>query len=74
MIERFLKYSLERERKICVVLMDEGGAMIKKNMQVTSMDDDGFTALLPGRKRESRSALSQVLTAAYARGDQGELE
>ena len=39
MIDRFLKYSLENEKKICAVLM---------------MDD--------------------VLTCAYARGDQGELE
>ena len=74
MIRRFLQYSLERERKICVVIMDENGAMIKKNMLVTAMDDDGFSARLPGRKREMRYALSQVLTAAYARGDQGELE
>lgn len=74
MIRRFLQYSLEREKKICVVLMDEDGAMIKRNMRVTAMDEAGFSALLPGRKKEIHYAISQVLTAAYARGDQGELE
>jgi hypothetical protein len=43
---------------------------------VTAIDEDGqgFSALLPGRKKESHFSLSDVLTAAYARGDQGELE
>lgn len=75
MVERFLRYSLERGRKICVVLLD-GTAMKKTNLQVTSLDADGagFTAHLPGRKRDVHLNLSDVLTAAYARGDQGELE
>ena len=75
MVERFLRYSLERGRKICVVLLG-GGAMKKTNLQVTSLDEDGkgFTARLPGRKRDVHLNLSDVLTAAYARGDQGELE
>ena len=75
MIERFLKYSLERETKICVVLMKDG-AMKKTNLRVTAIDGDGagFSALLPVRKRETRFSLSDVLTATYARGDKGELE
>lgn len=73
MVERFLRYSLERERKICVVLLD-GGEMKRTNLRVTAIDSDGFTARLSGRKREVRFAMQDVLTAAYARGDQGELE
>jgi len=75
MIERFLRYSLERETKICVVLLKDG-AMKKTNLRVTAIDGDGagFSALLPGRKRETHYAMGDVLTAAYARGDQGELE
>lgn len=75
MIERFLRYSLERERKICAVLMTDG-RIEKTNLRVTSIDADGagFSALLPGRKKETRLATADVLTAAYARGDQGELE
>lgn len=75
MVKRFLQYSLEREQKICVVLMQEG-QMKKTNLRVTAIDGDsaGFLALLPGRKRETRFAVSDVLTATYARGDRGELE
>ena len=75
MLDRFLKYSLERERKICAVLMQEG-QMIKKNLLVTAIDADeqGFMAKLPGRKKDVHIALDDVLTCAYARGDQGELE
>lgn len=73
MIKRFLQYSLERERKICVVLMLEG-MMVKKNLLVTAMDEEGFSARFPGRKKDVHIPLCDVLTAAYARGDQGELE
>ena len=75
MIDRFLKYSLEREKKICVVLMQDG-QMVKKNLLVTAIDADaqGFMARFPGRKKEVHVAMNDVLTCAYARGDQGELE
>ncbi|MBR5303046.1 MAG: hypothetical protein IKU38_09440 [Clostridia bacterium] len=50
--------------------------MAKKNLLVTAIDADGqgFTARFPGRKKEAHVAVSDVLTCAYARGDQGELE
>ena len=75
MIDRFLRYSLENERKICAVLLQDG-QMLKKNLLVTGIDADaqGFTARLPGRKKEVHFAIADVLTCAYARGDQGELE
>ena len=75
MINRFLKYSLERQQKICAVLMQDG-QMIKKNLLIVSIDEDGqgFSAKLPGRKKETHFQMDDVLTCAYARGDQGELE
>ena len=75
MIDRFLKYSLENEKKICAVLMMDG-QMIKKNLLVTAIDEDGqgFSAVLAGRKKQTHIDLHDVLTCAYARGDQGELE
>ena len=75
MVDRFLKYSLEREKKICAVLM-ENGAMIRKNLLVTAIDETGgrFTARLPGRKKDVTIEMADVLTCAYARGDRGELE
>lgn len=75
MIDRFLKYSLERQTKICAVLLQDG-QMVKKNLLVTNIDEDGqgFMARFPGRKRETHISVCDVLTCAYARGDQGELE
>jgi hypothetical protein len=75
MVRRFLTYSLEREQKICVLLMKDG-QMKKTNLRVTAVDENGqgFMALLPGRKKETHFELSDVLTATYARGDRGELE
>ena len=75
MIDRFLKYSLEREKKICAVLIAEG-QMVKKNLLVTAIDEDqqGFMAKFPGRKKDVHILLADVLTCACARGDQGELE
>ena len=75
MIDRFLKYSLENEKKICAVFLQDG-QMVKKNLLVTSIDEDGsgFCAKLSGRKKETRFLMDDVLTCAYARGDQGELE
>ena len=75
MIDRFLTYSLENGRRISAVLT-MGGAMVKKNLLVTALDADGqgFTARLPGRKRDTHFTMDDVLTCAYARGDQGELE
>ena len=74
-IDRFLKYSLEREKKICAVLMQDG-AMKKVNLIVTAIDEDGsgFSARLAGRKKDMHVDCANVLTCAYARGDQGELE
>ena len=75
MIDIFLNYSLERQTKICAVLMQDG-QMVKKNLLVTNIDEDGqgFMARFPGRKRETHISVCDVLTCAYARGDQGELE
>ena len=73
MIERFLKYSLENGRKISVILSDAQG-MKRKNLQVTAVEEEGFNALFPGRKKAVKVPFSSVLTADYARGDHGELE
>ena len=71
--ERFLKYSLERNCKICVVLM-QAGQMKKVNLRVTAIGENGFDAVPSGRKKPVHIRLEDVLTAAYARGDQGALE
>ena len=54
--------------------MMQHGQMKKLNLRVTSIGEDGFTAIPAGKKKEVRIDREDVLTAAYARGDQGELE
>lgn len=75
MVMRFLKYSLEREKKIAVVLLDDGG-MRQRNLLVTSIDEDGqgFCAMFSGKKKPDHIPVSRVLCVGYARGDRGELE
>lgn len=74
MTERFLRYSLERGRKILVVLL-EGAEVKRANLTVTGIAEDGksFTARAAGRK-EKTYRLEDVLSCAYARGDAGEIE
>ena len=73
MTERFLQYSLERDCKICVVLMKDR-QMKKVNLRVTAIGENGFDAVPSGRKKPVHIRMEDVLTAAYARGDQGALE
>lgn len=76
MVERFLRYSLERQKKIRAVLLEEDGGLRRANLLVTSIDGDaqGFFAVASGKKKPAHYALSAVLSAGYARGDQGEIE
>jgi len=75
LVDRFLKYSLERGVRISAVMMKEG-AIAKTNLQVMAIDEDGhgFYARLPGRKKDVHIDMDSLLTCAYARGDQGALE
>lgn len=59
MTERFLKYSLERNCKICVVLM-QAGQMKKVNLRVTAIGEDGFDAVFSGRKRPVHVRMEDV--------------
>ena len=75
MLDRFLRYSLENGRKIAVVFLSEGKPQ-KKNLLVTGIhpEEETFTALLSGKKKEILFRAEDVLTADYARGDHGDLE
>ena len=56
--ERFLKYSLERNCKICVVLMQEG-QMKKVNLRVTAIDENGFDAVFSRIQSPAATALAE---------------
>ncbi|HIU19582.1 MAG TPA: hypothetical protein IAC48_05940 [Candidatus Limiplasma stercoravium] len=66
---RFLRYALEKERRIRVVLMLEG-QITQRTVRVLRLEENRVT-LMAG-KRTFTLPLADVLACDYARGDHGE--
>lgn len=73
-MERFLRYSLEKQRPIRLIFFTEDGGMKQVNAQVTQLTSDSvtFTCLRP--KGEFNLPLNRILSADYKRGDEGQGE
>ncbi len=72
MPRRFLQYSLAHHRKIRVILTGGEGLAVK-NVLVCSLDGDCFSYLsASNKKRPVTLPVAQVLSASYARGDDGD--
>jgi hypothetical protein len=69
----FLKYSLERQRKIRVVLLTDG-RITQKNAVVLSLTASEAALRLSGKKEPVVVPLADILSCDYARGDHGEEE
>lgn len=70
--EHFLRYSMEHKRPIKAMLMEDD-KLRNLNLTVTAMDEEGFTCLTArSRKKELRFLYGQLLSASYARGDDGD--
>ena len=69
MVRRFLAYSLAHNRPVKVLLMEE---MKYKNITVIDLSDDQVAYLTAGRKKPLVLPISQILSASYARGDDGD--
>lgn len=65
---RFLKYSLEKQKPIKAVIMNEG-TIIQKTIRVQSLQDDGFYYTISNRKKEHYCEYKNLLACSYARGD-----
>ena len=70
-MKRFLRYSLEKGRKIRAVLMLDG-QMVQRTLLVLEETDSGITALIGSGKKPKSIAYEDVLSCDYARGDHGE--
>ncbi|HPF88267.1 MAG TPA: hypothetical protein PK537_09485 [Candidatus Limiplasma sp.] len=69
----FLKYSLDKQRKIRVMLLLDG-TIVQKNVTVLSLTATHAT-LKPGTgKTPVTVPLADILSCDYARGDHGEDE
>ncbi|HNW87502.1 MAG TPA: hypothetical protein PKJ47_11280 [Candidatus Limiplasma sp.] len=70
-MERFLRYSLEKSKKIRVVWMD-GGQLRQATAAVLAYDGGNVMMALSGKKAPLTVALADILSCDYARGDHGE--
>lgn len=68
---RFLRYSLNHERRIRAVLM-ENDKMVQMNLTVTALDGETFTFVSAKQKTPRTLPLTALMAAGYARGDNGE--
>lgn len=73
-LKRFLLYSLTRQRPIRVMLMP-GAKPPSLNLTVQSMDDSGIEYLSSRNKKvPKRLSFEEILSAGYARGDDGSMD
>ena len=73
MLEQFLRYSQTHGRAIRVILMKEG-VMSARTITVLSFDDSVITYRAGTRDKPQQMDRADLLSASYARGDQGSLE
>ena len=71
MIDRFLLYSLERRKKIALMVMDEKGVR-RLNVTVVAIGDAAVEYVTARSDKRRSIALDDILSAAYARGDDGD--
>lgn len=71
-MERFLRYSLEKQRPIRLIFFADDGSMKQLNAQVTALQPGRviFTSLRP--KGTYDIPLERLLSADYKRGDEGQ--
>lgn len=67
---RFLRYSLEKKRRIrAVVLLED--KMLQQPVTVLALSDNSVTMQIGRRKAPDTLPLSDILSCDYARGDDG---
>jgi len=69
MVRRFLQYSLDHNRPVRVLF---ASAMKYKNITVVLLEGDAVSYLTAGRKTPLQADIGDILSASYARGDDGD--
>ena len=69
MVKRFLVYSMAHDRPVRVLLAD---TMAFQNIRVSLLEEDRVTYYKAGKKNPVTVSLDQILSATYARGDDGD--
>ena len=73
-MERLFRYSLERQRPIRLIWLDDGGALRQAAAQVLAVTPEGITVRTLRPKRELTLRREAVLSADYRKGDEGQEE
>ncbi|MBE5778836.1 MAG: hypothetical protein E7331_05830 [Clostridiales bacterium] len=68
---RFLRYSLEKGRRIRAMLMVEG-KLVQQPVTVLALTDEQATLMVGQRKKPLTLPVADILSCDYARGDNGE--
>ena len=71
MVDRFLRYSLENRRRIALMIQNEKGIR-RVNLTVERLDTENIYYTTARSEKEKALPRSCVLSAAYARGDDGD--
>lgn len=69
MVRRFLLYSLDHARPVKALFAD---TMKYRNIRVQALDEKNVTFVMPGRKNPVTAPIDSILSASYARGDDGD--
>lgn len=69
MIKRFLTYSLDHNKPVKVLFAD---TMKYKNITVVLLEGERVGYLVAGRKTPLETEMDNILSASYARGDDGD--
>ena len=69
MVRRFLAYSLAHNKPVKVLLADN---LKYRNIIVIALGEDEVSFLTAGRRTPATLPLRDILSASYARGDDGD--
>jgi len=71
MTDRFLRYSFETGRKICLIVSDEKGIR-RITAYVLAIGQEAVTLRTGTKGKPFEMPLACILSASYARGDEGD--
>ena len=71
MTNPFFRYSLEKQQKIRVMLL-QNGVITQKNAVVLAMDETTVTLRLTAKTAPAVVPVADILSCDYARGDHGD--
>jgi len=70
-MERFFRYSLERERAIRLIITDENGKLRQLTAIVTAIEADAIKVYVLRPPKDLTIPIASILSADYRKGDEG---